>query len=95
MLRACRRIGSWVESLTRPRAGSVLKVVRSCASGRQGKSAVAAGQWWLNAREIARHGSVMSAEIRDIGFLGELGIIESIGRDEDATRMGEQWSFGW
>ncbi len=73
----------------------MLKVVRSCASGRQGKRAVAGEQWRLNAREIAGHGSVMSAETRDIGFLGELGIIESMGRDENAMRIGEQWSFRW
>ena len=51
--------------------------MRSCANGRQWKGAIAGGQCWLNARNIAGHGSVMSAETWEIGFLGRFGIIES------------------
>ena len=52
------------------------KVMRSCASGRQRKGAIAGGQWRLNAHKIACHGSVMSAETWEIGFLGEFKIID-------------------
>ena len=43
ILRACWRIGSWVKTLSRPRPGSLLEIVRSRASGRQRKGATAGG----------------------------------------------------
>ncbi len=82
ILTACWRIGSWLESLTRPRPWSLLEVVRNRAITRQWEGAIARGQWRLNARKIAGHGSVMPAEIRGVEFVGDLRIIESTEIDE-------------
>lgn len=81
-MRGCWRIGGWVESLTRPGPGGLLWVVRSSARGGQRKGTIAGGQRRLNGRKIAGHGSVMSAETREIGFLGRYGTMKSMGEAE-------------
>lgn len=61
--------------------------MRSCASRRQGKGAIAGSQWRLTERRIAGHGSVMSAETRGIWLVGGFGTIGSMVRDGKVLQL--------